>query len=334
MARRTATVDGDLQRLLDQAVERTRIGVDDGKSGSPVERLRLADGQTVVVKRVRPYGDWIMRAMHDEGRAARLWQRGILGRVPGVIDHAVLGVVPEDGGWLVVMRDAAGFLVPRGHVLTRDQSRRVIGAVHALHESFAGEDLPGLAPLADRYTVLGPALAVRERDGADGVPKLVERGWDRFAERVAPDVARPVLGLLDDPGELVAALERFPQTLVHGDLKIPNLGLAPDRVVVIDWGTQTGLAPPAVEWAWYLAISAGRIAATREEILDDVQAAEGEAHDRAALSVAVLGAFVQLGWNKALDAYDHPDPVTRARERLDLEWWVRTARGVLDAWPL
>src|SRR5918912_16795 len=114
MAPRTPTVDGDLQRLLGQAVERTRIGVDDGKSGSPVERLRLADGRTVVVKRVRPYGDWIMRAMHDE-------------------------------------------------------------------------DLPGLTPLADRYTVLGPTLTVRERDGADGVPKLVARGWDRFAERVAPD---------------------------------------------------------------------------------------------------------------------------------------------------
>jgi hypothetical protein len=324
----------ELERVFATAVRRARIGLEDGKSGTTVERLWLADGRTLVVKHVHPYGDWIMRGMHDEGRAAALWTRGILYRAPAVIDHAVLGVLPDSDAWLVVMRDVDDALLPAGHTLTRGESRRIIDGVHQLHTAFAGDQLDDLAALADRYAVLSPAMAERERLGADAVPKLVGRGWDVFADRVDPAVAGPVLQLLEDPSELVAALARRPHTLVHGDLKIPNLGLSPERVVLIDWGTQTGIAPAAVDWAWYLAISASRIAATREQILDDVRAAEGDAHDEIALRISLLGAVVQLGWNKALDAYEHPDPGVRARERRDLEWWARTARDVLDTWPL
>jgi hypothetical protein len=37
-----------------------------------------------------------------------------------------------------------------------------------------------------------------------------------------------------------------------------------------------------------------------------------------------------LGWNKALDAVEHPDPQIRARERADLDWWVDRARDALE----
>jgi Phosphotransferase enzyme family len=327
-------LDQDLALLLGRAVARTRIGLEDGKSGTPIERLHFPDGTTVVVKHVRPYGDWIMRATHDAGRAVALWDEGTMDQVPSVIDHAVIGVVAEPGGWALVMGDVEHSLVPGGRLLTREESRRIIAAVHALHTRFADANLAGLVPLADRYTVLGPQTATRERDGADAVPKLVERGWALFAERVGRDVAGPVYSLLDNPTELVTTLAQRRLTLVHGDLKVPNLGLRDGRVVLLDWGTMTGMAPPAVEWAWYLAISAGRIAARREDILDDIRAAEGETHDPAALSLSLLGGLLQLGWNKALDAFEHPDAAVRARERRDLEWWVATARGVLDAWPL
>src|SRR5205823_9569798 len=107
-------------------------------------------------------------------------------------------------------------------------------------------------------------------------PKLVGRGWELFADVAPADVAAVVLRLLDDPSALVGALSGCPATLVHGDAKLPNLGFAAQRVVAIDWGTATGIAPAGVEWAWYLATSASRIAATREEIVDDIRTAEGE----------------------------------------------------------
>ena len=77
--------------LLVDVVRREPLAATDGRSGSLLERVVLAGGETLVVKHVRDGGDWIMRASHDHGRAAQLWSEGVLARVPEVIDHAVLG---------------------------------------------------------------------------------------------------------------------------------------------------------------------------------------------------------------------------------------------------
>jgi len=49
------------------------------------------------------------------------------------------------------------------------------------------------------------------------------------------------------------------------------------------------------------------------------------------MRLSLLSALVWLGWNKVLDAAEHPDVVVRAREQQDLNWWVRQARVTLDA---
>jgi hypothetical protein len=77
----------------------------------------------------------------------------------------------------------------------------------------------------------------------------IQRRWELFADDAPEDVAAAVLGLLDDPGPLVAELSRAEATLNHGDLKYANLGLTADRVILLDWGTFTGMAPPAVDFA-------------------------------------------------------------------------------------
>ncbi len=141
-----------------------------------------------------------------------------------------------------------------------------------------------------------------------------------------------MLATLGRPEPFAAALSAFPSTLLHGDLKLGNLGFLGDRVVMLDWGTQTGWAPPAVEAAWYLAINWSRIDATREQVLDDFRAAEGERHDEDALRLALLGGLVQLGWDKALAASGHLDPAIRAREAADLAWWCDRARDALAVW--
>jgi hypothetical protein len=90
-----------------------------------------------------------------------------------------------------------------------------------------------------------------------------------FADDAPEDVAAAVLGLLDDPGPLVAELSRAEATLNHGDLKYANLGLTADRVILLDWGTYTGMAPPAVDFAWFLLQNAARIDASREDLIAD-----------------------------------------------------------------
>jgi len=317
--------------LLADVVAREPLAATDGRSGSLLERVTLAGGRTLVVKHVRDGGDWIMRGCHDHGRAAQLWSQGVLAQVPEVIDHAVVGAEQVDGGWVVVMRDVSAALLPDHARITRDDSRRVLEAAAALHTAFEDEPPLALCSMTDRYQFLSPATARREAGGADEVPRLIGQGWERFAELVPDEVGGPVLELLERPEPLVAALAQHRATLIHGDLKLGNLGFTGDRVVMLDWGTQTGWAPPAVEAAWYLAVNWSRIDASREQVLDDFRAAEGDRHDEDALRLALLGGLVQLGWDKALAASSHPDPAVRAREAADLAWWCDRARDGLAA---
>ena len=37
-----------------------------------------------------------------------------------------------------------------------------------------------------------------------------------------------------------------------------------------------------------------------------------------------------LGWDKALDIVEHPDPAVRERERAALPWWLRQAELALE----
>ena len=117
----------------------------------------------------------------------------MLARVPEVIDHAVVGAEQVDGGWVVIMRDVSAALVPEHAHLTRDTSRRVLAAAAALHAAFADDPPLALCSMADRDQPLSPATTRRETGGADEVPRLIGRGWERFAELVPADVAEPVL---------------------------------------------------------------------------------------------------------------------------------------------
>lgn len=318
-----------MSNLLDRVVARDTVA-GDGKSGSVVERLTLDDGSVVVVKRIAPLGDWIMRATHDHGRAASLWTSGVLADVPAAIDHTVLGVEPDGDGWLIVMRDAGPQFLSLEADLTFDQTRRILDAAAALHATFRGRSIPDLCPMEDRYLGFGPATWEREVD--EVVPQLIRRGWEVLQDTVPGDVASVLVALAADPAPLVDRLRTRPETLIHGDLKIGNLGFAEDRLVLVDWGTQTGMAPTAVEWAWFLAICGARLTMSREEVLAYTRTLEGDLYDPEAERLALLGAAVQLGWNKALDAATNPDPAVRGREQADLDWWVAAARRALDQW--
>ena len=41
------------------------------------------------------------------------------------------------------------------------------------------------------------------------------------------------------------------------------------------------------------------------------------------LELSVIAALFFLGWNKALDIVENPDPAIRVQERADLDWWSR-----------
>jgi hypothetical protein len=317
--------------LLAGATSREPMRAADSKSGARFERVVIG-GERFVVKYLHVDDDWIQRGTGDVAcRPALMWRSGLLRALPAVIDHAVVGVADGLGrhGWgaAVLMRDVGPWLVPEGDTpLAADQEDAFIDHMAAMHARFWGfSDEIGLMPLANRYLTFGHHLPGTEARLGSGevVPVLVGRGWQRLRD-LAPGIAGAVADLLAAPWPLVAALERLPRTLVHGDWKCGNLGTLPDgRTVLLDWA-MPGEAPPLVDLGWYLAVNSARLSRAKERLVDDFRAAL-ERHGvvcgpwwDAAVDLCLLGAFCQLGWNKALDG---PGP--------ELDWWQERVRAGL-----
>lgn len=305
-------VASGLEELLAGATDRRPMFMDDSKSGSRMERLSI-DGAPHVLKHLDLDESWLMRSTGDRGlRQLLLFGDRLLDALPACIDHTVVAVAPTTTsrgrtGTALLMRDVGDHLVPEGgDPVDPEQELRFIDAMAALHAAyhgFAGSDL--LISLGMHYTVLSEATAAVEagRGGRDAVPPLIAAGWRRLGT-MSPRVARLVRGLLDDLSPLVLALEATPQTLVHGDWKLGNIGLHPDgRTILIDWD-RVSRGPATLDLAWYLAINRDRLARSKEAVVD-LYRERLEAHgiDTAGwfetqLELALTGAFLQLGWNK------------------------------------
>ena len=126
--------------------------------------------------------------------------------------------------------------------------------------------------------------------------------------------------LARDPGPLVEALDATPQTFIHGNFKLDNLGVTPDgRTVLLDWEI-SGLGACTADLAWYLSINCRRLPQSKEAAIDAYRSAlEGTGvstegwWDRQ-LGLALLGSLVQFGWEKAFSGYDD-----------ELQWWEARA---------
>ncbi len=247
--------------------------VADGKSGSELERVVLADGSRLVVKHVRLGRDWIGRGTHAGGRVATLWHSGLFALVPPTVEHAVIAVEPEDDGWLVIMRDVAAGLFAPGR-LSRGTSRRLLDTAAAMHVAFKppARTVGGLCPLADLYGLFALVAAELRTPEGSPIPDLIVEGWNRFAEVVPPDVVAAVSAVHTDLSVFAAALLEHSTTVIHGDLKLANLGLLDGRVLVLDWGdlTRSPPGPWTSPGTWPSTPPRRRCA---DELLDDIRLA-------------------------------------------------------------
>jgi hypothetical protein len=316
----------------------------DALSGARFELVETigADGATrrYVLKRLALELDWIMRATEDNScRAITAWTGGLLDRLPATIAHNYVAVARDGAGWTILLHEVAAGLVPSGddpisgadHATFLDHLAQMHAALWD-EPAWAEPDL-GFCTLRQRYQELAPITARREAAGGgdDPIPPIIGAGWALLPQVVAPEVAAIVARLLDDPAPLCDALAALPQTVCHGDWKFGNLGLAGDgdarRTVLLDWAV-VGMAPPAVDLAWYLAVNSARLPIGKEATIDHYRDRLAQylgprfdpAWWRPQLDLALLGGFLQLGWPKAYGAV-HGDPATQARERAELAWW-------------
>lgn len=312
-----------VEQLLAEATDREPIIDGAGKSGARLERVRI-DGEPHVVKYVELESDWTMRSAGCLVPAPlQLWRRGLLAQLPACIDQPIVGVAQHGRGAALLMRDVAALLVPvSDEPIDHATQRQFLDHMAALHAAFwdAGPECD-IVPTTHRYLDLSPwmAQAEAERGSDDLVPRLVGQGWPLLAE-VAPAAASVVTPLAWDPSPLVLALEQTPQTFVHGNWKLDNLGVNRDgRTVLLDWEIP-GRSPALSDVAWYLAINCRRLPESKEATVAAYrEALEGHGVDTAPwwdrqLALCLLGALVQFGWEKAFSGYDD-----------ELAWWEARA---------
>ena len=312
------------------ATERTFLTEGAGKSGAQLERLVIR-GQPYVLKHLDLAQDWTMRASGClRGAPLLAWERGLLARLPACFNQPIVGVFREggdgpapSGGCGVLMRDVSPWLVPvTDEAISLDQHLRFLRHMAALHAAFwaCGSECE-VVPVMHRYLALSPWLADAEAavGSAHLVPRLVGEGWPRLAE-VAPAAAVVVTPLARDPGPLVEALAGTPQTFVHSNWKLDNLGTDADgRTVLLDW-EQPGRGAPLSDLAWYLAINCRRLPQGKQDAIAAYRRAleehgiSTEAWWDRQLALCLLGALVQFGWEKALGGYDE-----------ELAWWETQA---------
>ena len=293
-----------------------------GKSGARLELITI-DGEPFVVKHLDRESDWTMRASGFDGFApVELWRRGILQALPECIRQPIVAVA-EDATAALLMEDVSAWLVPStDDPIPTDQNERFLDHMAQMHAAFWSTDLPiDVVTPAARYLELSPAMGEAElaRGSTDLVPALVRRGWPLF-EEVAPVAAAVVVPLAHDPLPLVDAPATTPQTFVHGNWKLDNLGTDDaGRTVLFDWEIP-GRASPLSDLAWYLAINCRRLPVTKEASIELYRAAlERQGIDTEPwwgrqLALCLLGALVQFGWEKALGGYDE-----------ELAWWEERA---------
>jgi hypothetical protein len=316
-----------LAELLQGATARRPLDAHDAKSGSALERLEI-DGEPHVLKHLHPDDDWTMRGFGDLGcRPVAVWTSGILDALPPVIDHAVVGAVSgvgrNDWGGALLLRDVSAHLVPPGDdVLPLAHHRQLLDHLAELACAFwEPTDLPELLSMESRWSAFGPGwmAAEAERGWPDPVPRIASDGWQRFARRAPADVVEIIEALRRDVDPLVRAVRRTPLTLLHGDWKLGNLGVAGDRTVLLDW-TYPGVGPVAHDLAWYLALNRARLPESKEATIDVLRGSlERRGIDtapwwEAQVALCLLGALVQFGWEKALGDDD------------ELGWWCDRAR--------
>lgn len=325
------TMTDDVVRLLARVTASTPLTDHDGRSGADIERAVLDDGTGVVIKRARREDDLVMLASDDDaGREAVLWATGVLDRLPQSITHSVLAAGWVDDELVTVMRDLGASMPRWDDTFTGDQLSRTFAAVRRMHRSFADGPPAGLCDLKTRLTLFAPERLAPLASHHNPLPRAILRGWERFVDDVESDVAEAVMTALRDPAPLLESLAVAPTTLLHGDLILVNVSFGHDQITLLDWGLATA-GPAVVDFVGFLVSSSSRIDQPYDEQLDQVRAACGPWHDERLLQAALFWALLELGWNLALNAAEHPDPAERVIARRDLAWWSTRARDALDA---
>ena len=182
-----------------------------------------------------------------------LWERGILARLPGCLNQPIVGAAPERRGCALLMRDVTPVAGARHRRADPAGPARAVPAAHGrpargvlgLRGASSTSSRPCTATWSSRRGWRRRRPPRARRTWCRG---WSAKGWPLLAE-VAPAAAAVVTPLAHDPGPLLEALAGTPQTFVHSNFKLDNLGTDDaGRTVLLDWEQPGRGAPLSATW--------------------------------------------------------------------------------------
>jgi hypothetical protein len=297
-----------------------------------------------IIKRLRRDKDWVMEATNDDHwRSITVWQQGLLDHLPPEIDHGIVACSVDEDGYAIMMRNVSQDLLPEDETLAETDNAFVLEALAALHAAFWEDNrlYNQRLSLCKPEDFFAHTSVTRARRMAQKNPSfvldLIIEGRRLIPKFVDTDMAELMYDLVHDPTSLCTALERYPQTLVHSDVRKANLGLERGkrpRLIVLDWARQTRTVP-AVDLIYYLiSISWSRFPIPFEKNIDlyRQQLAQrlGERFDESwwqpQLELSLLGTFSTMACFMAWEAQHSDDASSREHNRANLQWWAEQAR--------
>ena len=308
----------------------------DGWSGASLTTLSRGSDR-FVMKRDSLARDWIAQATADEPILREAWFAAHGPALPSPIRAPYLGVGIDGDEFGILMPDLTGVLFDWDTPISVEALDQVLAGLAMLHAypwTISGElDEGPWCPLRERLTLICRASLERPGTAHDAVGDLILPGWDAFDRRV-PAVVRDLIDSLGrDPLPLLDALGELPSTLIHGDLKLANVGIEPDGMIdLVDWQMVT-VAPVAVELGWFLVSNVASLPLRPDDVLTRYNVeTRRQGHDEAGLGewqaqvdAAILVGLLLRGWRKGADAEAGLTLASGVSTVDDLAWWCERA---------
>jgi hypothetical protein len=302
------------------------------------------DQPQYIIKRLRKEKDWVMAATNDNHwRSITVWQQGLLDRLPEEIAHGVIACSVDEDGYAILMHNVSKDLLAEDQPIAETDNAFILEAMAALHAAFWENSLLdnhmlNLCKPEDFFTHTSPEKARQiAQTNPSFVLEMIIEGRRLVPKFVDAEIAGLMHDLVHDPTPLCRALAGYPQTLVHSDGRMANLGLERGRrprLIMLDWARQTRTVP-AVDLAYYLVTSSSsQFPISFEQSIDlyKQQLAQrlGDRFDEAwwqpQLELSLIGTISTMACFKAWMAEHADDATTRIQARADLQYWADQAQ--------
>jgi hypothetical protein len=308
----------------------------DGWSGASMSLLRRGGGDRFVLKRDSLARDWIARATNDGPVLREAWFAAHGPALPAGIRAGSLGAGVDDvsGEVGILMPDLTDVLFDWDAPISVTQLDHVLSALADMH-SFPWQTSDEIGdgpwcPLRERVSLICRPSLERPGPAHDAVADRLLPGWDAWDRLATPAARRVVADLAADPRPLLDELASQPASLIHGDLKLANVGIeAGGSVVLVDW-QMVSVAPVAVEIGWFLVSNVASLPLPPDEVIRRYQAWLDNAISDVGIDAAILVGLLLRGWRKGMDAEAGITLASGASAADDLAWWCERAVEAAD----